>query len=193
MLGLPSLRHLGHDAKANNRAARLPGRVSRCRRGCQRNGLSLLEVILAIAILGGAVAAIGVCVRIGTQAATDAREMTMAQLLCESKLAELVSGLAPVTNVSGVPMEIAPDWQYTVQSQPSSQNGLLLIAVTVQRDPAFNSRPVSVTLYRWLIDPQLAAQLESPSTTQSNSSGTTSSGNTSGSSSGGTTGGTSNG
>jgi general secretion pathway protein I len=164
----------------------------RRRRWSQRCALSLLEVILAIAILGGAMAAVGVCVRVGTQAASDARELTVAQLHCESKLAELVSGWAPLTPVQGAPLELAPDWLYSVDVQQSGQNGLLQVTVTVQRDPQYSARPVSATLVRWLIDPSLASQLQSQASGSSSASSNTQS-SSSNSASGSSTGGTGNG
>ena len=125
-----------------------------------RGGLSILETVLAIAILGGALAILGESVRLGTMAAADARETTMAQLLCEGKLAELTSGLQPLIATSAAPVEVAPDWQYTVQVEQSAQQGLIMVGVTVTRDASQSSRPVSVTLYRWIIDPNMTAQIE---------------------------------
>ena len=56
---------------------------------CQvRRGLSLLEVMLAIAILGGSIAVIGELIRVGTISAAKTRDLTTAQILCESTLAE---------------------------------------------------------------------------------------------------------
>ena len=49
-----------------------------------RRGLSLLEVILAIAILGLSIVALGQLVRLGSQASVDAQNLNQAQVLCES-------------------------------------------------------------------------------------------------------------
>jgi hypothetical protein len=163
-------------------------------RRCSRAGLSLLETILAIAILGTSMAILGESVRIGTMAAADAREMTMAQLLCEGKLAELASGLQPLLPTAAAPLEVAPDWQYTVQVERSAQQGLIIVSVTVTRDASQTSRPVTVTLYRWIIDPELTAQIEAAAqaaaeaeaaSSSSSSSGGTGSGTGSGGPSGG--------
>ncbi len=166
-------------------------RYSARRRPPARQGLTLLEAILAIAILGGAIATIGEAIRLGTLAAADARELTMAQLLCESKLAELTAGMQPLQTVSFLPLEVAPDWQYSVLMEQVGQAGLISLAVTVQRDPTQTSRPISITLYRWMIDPELAADLEADAAanapaSESSSTGGTSSGST-------TSGGTGNG
>ena len=127
----------------------------------RRAGLSLLEAILATAILGGAIAAVGESIRLGSQAAADARDFSMAQLLCEAKLTELASGLQPLMPVMQTPLEVAPDWLYTVEIESIDQQALLAIYVTVERDPAFSARPLSVSLTRWLIDPDMMLQLRS--------------------------------
>lgn len=148
----------------------LPALPPRCgdRRGTRRgrvmgprSGLSLLEAILAIAILGGAIAAVGESIRLGSQAAADARDFSMAQLLCEAKLTELASGLQPLMPVMQAPLEVAPDWMYTVEIESVDQQALLAIFVTVERDPAQSARPLSITLTRWLIDPDMLLQLRS--------------------------------
>ncbi len=151
-----------------------PRAARRFRRRTARRALSLLEVILAIAILGGAMAAIGVAVRVGTQAALDARELSTAQLLCESKLAEVAAGQTSAMPVGPTPLEVAPDWLYQLDIEPSVQSGLLMVAVTVTRDPQFSSRPVSVTLVRWMIDPDFAAERAGSATAPSSSTGSSS-------------------
>ena len=50
-----------------------------------RRGLSLLEVIIALAILGLGLATIGELIRIGTDSAKRARQQTTAQLLCQGR------------------------------------------------------------------------------------------------------------
>jgi prepilin-type N-terminal cleavage/methylation domain-containing protein len=136
-------------------------RSARSTRPARRRGLTLLETILAIAILGGAIAAVGESIRLGSQAASDARDYAMGQLLCEAKLTELASGLQPLMPVVRTPMEVAPDWLYTVEIQPVDQQTLLAIFVTVERDPVFSARPLTVTLTRWLLDPDMLLQLRS--------------------------------
>lgn len=55
-----------------------------------RGGISLLEVILAIGILGASIAALSSVVMNGAAAATDAKNRSMAQLLCEQQMAQLL-------------------------------------------------------------------------------------------------------
>ena len=61
-----------------------------------RRGLTLLEVLLALAILGGALATIGELMRIGARNAEIARDKTTAQLLAEATMGELEVGFLPL-------------------------------------------------------------------------------------------------
>jgi type II secretion system protein I len=123
----------------------------------RRRGLSLLEVMLALAILGVSLAAIGELMRIGSRNAEMARDLTTAQILCETKMAEIVSGLLPATATTPAPIldvESGNDWLYAVETEQVGQEGLLAVRVIVQQNPDLVSRPVSFYLVRWMIDPQ---------------------------------------
>ncbi len=65
--------------------------LRQARRG--RRGISLLEVMLAIAILGGSMAVIVQMVHTGSRAAIRARELTQAQIHAESVMSQIVSGV----------------------------------------------------------------------------------------------------
>jgi general secretion pathway protein I len=159
-------------------------RLQRCGSlAVRRRGLSLLEVILAIAILGGCIAVIGELIRIGSRQAEEAREMTIAQLLCESKLNEIASGILPPESVSGAPCETDVDWMYSVGITPLDGSSLIEVRVTVEQAQSTRLIPLSFTLVRWMIDP-LAEEIEfgadmgatSSTSTSSSSAGSSSSG-----------------
>ena len=161
----------------------------------RRSGLTLWEVMLALAILGGAIAVIGQLIRLGVKAAGEARSLSTAQLLCEAKVAELASGIEPLQSVTTTPFPFEMDWVYSVEVQPVDQEGLLAVRVTVEKITDQRLYPVSFSLERWIIDPTLefeqveleaaedAAEAEQ-SAADGSSSGDASSG---GASSGGTT------
>ena len=124
-----------------------------------RRGLSLLEVMLAIAILGGALAVIGELIRIGARNAEAARDTATAQRLCETKMAEIAAGLLLPEPVTSAPVEdyCQPDeWLYSVQVEQVNSEGMIAVWVTVEQNPSVVSRPVSFTLVRWMMDPQVA-------------------------------------
>ncbi len=117
-----------------------------------KRAFSLLEVILALAILAGSVVAIGEIIRNGLRAASDSRSITQAQLLCESKMAEVVAGVEPLDPVVGVQMEWEPEWLYSIDVQSMESGELLAVMVTVEQDPERTSHPVHFSLVRWVSD-----------------------------------------
>jgi type II secretion system protein I len=161
------------DFRARNVLARARGGTGSPR------GLSLLEVILALAILGLAMATIGELMRIGSRNAESARDLTTAQILCETKMAELVTGLTPPVATSLAPMaDVASgeEWLYSVETQPLGQDGLLAVRVEVQQNPEVFTRPARFSLIRWMIDPNMTATLgtdasSTTSSTNANASG----------------------
>lgn len=139
-------------------------RPSRLRRRC---GFSLLEILLALAILGGALAILSTIAETGTSAAREARDLSMARLLCQSKLSEVLldatAGISPQSELS-VPMESLDSgsttaFNYSLEVQPAAMDGLLAIRVTVTAENP-NGGPALATyaLTRWLIDPTLGLE-----------------------------------
>lgn len=126
----------------------------RCR-DRKRHGLSLLEVILAIAILGVSLAMIGELVRLGSRSAIASRELTKAQLHCESKMAEIVAGIEPAQPFGPTELQYDPDWLYEIEVAPTDRPGLIAVRVTVadSLDPLTSH---SFSLVRWLPDPAIS-------------------------------------
>ncbi|MEK6236697.1 MAG: type II secretion system GspH family protein [Planctomycetales bacterium] len=127
----------------------------------RRSGMSLLEVILAVAILSLAAAGLGELIRGGLRSAEHARLETMAQLMCENKLAEITAGLVSPEPISGAAVEVDPDagggvsprWLYSVELQPVEQEGMVALRVTVIQNVLPQQRPVSVSVVQWIVDP----------------------------------------
>ena len=144
-----------------NRRARLADRrVTRAewQIACRR-GLSLLEVTLAIAILGGCLAVIGELVRMGSRHAEEAREMTVAQLLGESQMESIVAGILPAQSVSSTAFERDPDWTYAIEVTPLNGTELLEVTVHVQQAEVTREVPLVFSLTRWMLDPALETEL----------------------------------
>jgi prepilin-type N-terminal cleavage/methylation domain-containing protein len=121
----------------------------------RRGGLSLLEVMLAIAILGGCVAVIGELVRLGSRHAEEVRLLTTAQLLCESKIEEIEAGVIAPEAITSAPFETTPDWFYSVTINALDQEELMEVRVTVEQAEATRNMPFTFTLVRWVLDPTL--------------------------------------
>jgi type II secretion system protein I len=120
----------------------------------RHKGLSLLEVILALAILGGALAVIGELMRIGLRAAELSRNETYAQLLCESKIAELASGIALPEPVVDEVLDPEGNWVHSVTVERSDDQTLMAVQVTVRPANRIDETQ-SFTLVRWMADPQI--------------------------------------
>lgn len=129
------------------------GNLSRKRR---RRGLSLMEAMLSLAIMGGAMAAIGELIRLGARAAEDARDLTRAQLICDSIMSEIVAGAAQPTATTRTDCPTDPAFVYTLQTVPATVPDLLQIKLTIERqsDIAINNpRGLKYSLERVLPDP----------------------------------------
>jgi type II secretion system protein I len=146
-----------------------------------RNAFTLLEVILALAILAGAVAALGELIRTGMLNAQAARDLTRAELVAETVVSEVMAGaLAP--SASNTPWDEDSRWLYSVSTESASQAGLLALTVTVVRDAPPAQHPVSYTIKRWMVDPGVEQQSEAnaQATEQNAASGSSPSGSSTG-------------
>lgn len=145
--------------------------------------------MLALAILGGAIVVLGEAGRFALENARVARDLATAQLLCESKLAEIVCGMELPDPVQGALLAEgtspgAPAWLYSIEAATIDQQGLLAVQVTVTQDLPPEKRPVACTLVRWLIDPETELLLEEASSMSESTSSGSASGSGSPSSSG---------
>jgi prepilin-type N-terminal cleavage/methylation domain-containing protein len=120
------------------------------------HGFTLIEVILALVILGGALAIFGEVMQIANSNAVDARAETQAQLLASTVMDEIMAGVQNESPVSRQPLDVedATRWLYSVEIGTSDVEGVYPLTVTVEQDlePQFN--PVKFRLLRWL--PEIA-------------------------------------
>ena len=123
----------------------------------RRSGLSLLEVILSIAILGTSMAIIAQVFFAGYRSAVKARDLSDATILCDSVMAELAAGSIEFGSTSGATIPNVPGWEYSVETVPSDVSGLLLTTVAVSRT---GSSAISMSIVRMLPDPDYAPEDE---------------------------------
>lgn len=113
---------------------------------------TLLEVILALAILAGAIAILGEVMSIAGRNASDAQAEAHAQLLASSMMDELLAGSIEMLNQSRQPLltESAIPWVCSVSIGDTSLIGLMSIEVLVEQDVEEQFRPVKYRLIRWV-------------------------------------------
>jgi general secretion pathway protein I len=130
----------------------------------RRHAFSLLEILLALAILGGSLAVLSQVVGTGADSAGSARDLSLARLICQAKLAEtLLNGVTPTT-IPSTPVA-SPDsssltpFFYAVDVAPAALDGMLAIRVSVEAQDPDGGPPVATfSLTRWIIDPALGLE-----------------------------------
>lgn len=121
-------------------------------------GFTLLEVILAIALLAITLAAIGEVVRLALRNANDAADQPAARLVAQSVLAELKSGARQLIDFGPAPLDSESAWdKWSVQViiEPTVTDQLLQVRVLVDREIVASARP-ACELVRWFPNPQYA-------------------------------------
>ena len=118
-----------------------------------RRAFTLLEIILALAILAAGIAILGEAVRAGYRNAADAQQITLAELHASSKMAEITSGIQSPAPVQGAPLEVDPAWLYSIELAPLELEGVAAVRVTVYANLPAAQQPASFSLVRWIPDP----------------------------------------
>ena len=133
-----------------------------------RAGFSLMEVLLASAILLGSVIALGELANIGRHHAQQAADLSVAQQFASNKMAEILAGLAPLESTEPAELEstVLDDlseteqtvaesgelvWWYTVQLEAAGHPSLVAVRVTVwQAADTEDERRNEFSLLRWM-------------------------------------------
>jgi general secretion pathway protein I len=120
-----------------------------------RRGISLFEVVLALAIFIGAMAAMAQILRTGSRAAVRAQLTSEAVLLSELRMNELVSGVLPLESVSRSPFDGKPNWFWTVNISDTDVPNLLKLEVIVEHQGDHGNNTVTYQISRLMRDPQV--------------------------------------
>ena len=132
----------------------------RTHRNRGRAAFTLLELVLAVAILAVSLAALGEVLRLAGENSTHTRDVTQAQLIASTKLSELTSGatqVAPIERAAVEDVISVPPWIYTIEVGDGPELGLLSVRVTVSQDLPESHNPATYSIVRWMPDPSLLA------------------------------------
>lgn len=133
----------------------------------RRRGISLLEVLAALAIFLFSIVVITQMVEQGSRAGQKAQRLSKAAMLAEARLAELSAGVLPLSSSGPEPITIANDqgWQITVTCTPESWaeatlstgtlTGLYNVEILVQGLGQGGAVEIEYTLNRLLLDPTI--------------------------------------
>ena len=145
------------------RMPRVTGHHPRCQQATRgsssthspRGGLTLLEILLALAIFFGSLVVLSQLAWNGSRAAVQARLKTQAIIRCEAKLAEVLAGAETLQPKTRVPFPDNAAWSWSLSISETVYPDLLQLDVTVSH--AGNSRLANVefSLRRWMRDPSL--------------------------------------
>ncbi|HAC92606.1 MAG TPA: hypothetical protein DCF63_18540 [Planctomycetaceae bacterium] len=136
----------------------------------RRSAISLLEVVLALAILAVATAYLSQATHLATENAGRARTISHAEIIAESVVNQIIAGVLPAQSASwtnytspnamnrlsaGSPSD--SQWMYQVQISGTEVSGMINLQVGVIQARLGRELGNQADLYvqRWMIDPQL--------------------------------------
>ncbi len=134
----------------------------------RRPGLSLLEVVIALAILLFSLVAISQLISLGSDRALDVQQYGQATLLCQRKLAEVAVGAVPMTptGYSSFPdQENLTDWQWKLDTAQGATSGLWNVQVSVKYERG-DGTSFEVQLAQMMLDPTVRGSNQDPPPTQ---------------------------
>lgn len=127
-------------------------------------GLSLLEVIIATAILAGSGMVLFSIIGMGSKYALRAEELTYSHHFAQTTLDEWMASQSPVGTEQTGSIEEAPNWSFRVQSQALDEPGLCLVTVEIfKTEGSLNASPAETPIYRlvrWVRLPQTTSTQE---------------------------------
>jgi general secretion pathway protein I len=83
----------------------------------RRRAFSLLEVMVAMAIFLMALVGIGQLITLGGDQALEVQQQSQAIRLCQSKMAEVIAGVVPLSSQNDAPFDEDPDWNWSMDAE----------------------------------------------------------------------------
>lgn len=139
-------------------------------------GLTLFEVVIALAIFLLALVPVWRLVSMGGEYALEVAQRAQASLLCQNKLDSVKCG-AEGLNGSGTVDIGNLTWNYTIESSPSDVPSLYTVKITAKIDRP-DGRTIEASLVQLVLDPaERGSTVASTSSSSSSSSSSATGGN----------------
>ncbi len=139
------------------------------------SAFTLLEIILALAILAGALAVLGEVMRLADQRASMTEGETQAQILAASVMDELACGARELSVVSQAPLDpdSDPPWLYSVSVENTDLDELVAVRVAVEQQLDARLQPARFEFVRWMPNRDYVPPESSDESSSSTSSSST--------------------
>ncbi len=163
----PSVSCFARVSKRTNKSMTFSTATLSKRARQRRRAFSLLEMLLAIAILGTSLAILAQIADTGVSAAREARALATARMICQYKLSEellnIASGQTPTsvveTLVESYDTESTESYYATIEVMPGQLDGTLAMRVTVEARGGDGTQRLAIyALDRWVVDPALGLE-----------------------------------
>lgn len=151
-------------------------------RRCSRRGLTLYEIVLALSIMVIAMAVLSDLIATGSRAGSQAKLRTEAMLHAQTKMAEVIAGVEPLSAVQNSPIDTTDGgWTWGLEIGQGPHADLLTLTVSVSHESASSTvrqRQIdtTVSLSRCIRNPviyeEAAAQVEAEAQEEAARSGT---------------------
>jgi len=146
---------------------------------------------LALTILAVAAALLAQITKQATDNGLMAQKLSTAQMLCESKISEVLAGAIPLTSTSWTQITDSGrrgSWYYQIQTVTAQRPNMIGVRLSVTDAPeATTYNPELFFIVRWMIDPSLGLDTPPAADASTTGTGSTSSGTSSGGSASGST------
>jgi len=111
--------------------------------------------MLALAIFLGAFAAIGQVIDLGRQASVEGQLENEAVLRAQTKLAEVIAGIEPMSAMQQQAFEDDPNWTWGLTMGDAPHVDVLGLTITVEHTRPNGTVDAAFVLTRFVRDPQL--------------------------------------
>jgi type II secretion system protein I len=127
-----------------------------------RSGLTLIEVLLALAIFLMSLVALGQLMNMTSEMALEIDHTNRANQLMQKQMNAVVAGYVPLSGQSDTPFDEDSNWYWSVDAQADSAPSLYHVTVTVSHKTSTGDTDFQKSLYQMVLDPTIRGSASIP-------------------------------